>query len=341
MRVGATASALALGFQLGCGSGPGQGTGAPPPPDLLETGSPAPRVTDTASYLAACEAALGPWPAFDCFDGPEIPITVTNATGVHVVETSADLEGGRCDKPAISGCWTQNRGGTVYNERGTPFVFTCRTYGDDPLFDQMSVIAWDRESGAACFFNTHADGLQFDGNVVPRPGSMEDLGFFPERPFWYRFETLGIAPCRACHDTDPYVRDPWIEQIGVLPDHIPDAPVEPVAIEELAVFSAEWLPPRRLVHPDAAACMTCHPIGDRLSCLLAQEAVGRAPAYVPVTDHYRNVWPENRWMSNMDPAIQLAEFPTEADWDAEFGLAADTIVACCGEDPPEACFSPW
>lgn len=293
-------------------------------------------ITDNAGYLAACEEALGPWPVMSCKDAVEVPITVTDADGTRVVRSLADLEGGiRCDRASIGGCAPGTRIGATVNERGATFAFGCRNYDDDLAFDQINVIATLPGDGATCFFDTHAGEQRFLGTtVLPRPGSAEDTDRFGD-PFWRPFEELQGSPCLQCHDNDAILRNPWVEQTGVLPTGDPDGPYWLVAHEELMEGDALWQPPRMLADPDAAPCLACHRLGERRSCTLALEAVGRVPRGL-TTRWYQTTWPEDHWM----PTFDLGEvYASEDDWDADYGAAADAIERCCVDDPPPGCFA--
>lgn len=296
-------------------------------------------VTDLASYLAACEAELGPWPQLDCRDTVEVPITVTNASGTTVVTHTSQLEdGAKCDRSSIGGCAPGTRVGVAVNERGANTFFACRSYNDSPGFDEINVVWTLPETGATCFFGTPPEPDRYgEGHDLPRPGSPEDVAF-GAIPFWKTLEDLQGGDCLSCHDNDPVLRNPWIEQTGIVPPGNPLGPYHLVAHDVLqAGVEQNWQPPRMVVHPDAAACLQCHRIGEGRSCRLALEATNRDPRGL-TTRWFVETWPINHWMPSHDPDQLVQSYPTEQAWEEAFGLAADTLAACCSDAPPEGCF---
>lgn len=295
-------------------------------------------VVDMASYLARCEQLLGPMPQIDCQAGTEIPITVTDSQGTRSVGHSSELEGGsRCDKPSVAGCGWGSRLGVVQNAQGTNWIFTCRNYDDDPTFDQLNLIATDPESGQTCFLSTkHRDNDFGTGQDLPRPGSEADLAYFEDRSYWYTLEDLGRASCLVCHDNDAILRNPWIEQPGLLPVGAPLGPYEIVAQDALQALNApDWAFPQDITHPDAAACTQCHRLGTGRSCNLALRATGQSRG---LRTAEMSSYPASHWMPHLGVEQILESYPTQADWEATFGLAADTLADCCSEQPSADCF---
>ncbi len=296
-------------------------------------------VVDMASYLARCEQVLGPMPQIDCQSGTEIAVTVTDEQGTRAVTHSSDLEGGaRCDKPSVAGCGWGSRLGVVENDQGTSWIFTCRNYDDDPAFDQLNLIATDPESGQTCFLSTkHRDNDFGAGDAPPRPGSPEDLAWFPDRSYWYTLEDLGRASCLVCHDNDAVLRNPWIEQPGLLPIGAPLGPYEIVAQQALLELNpSDWAYPQDIAHPDAAACTQCHRLGAGRSCDLALRASGQNRG---LRTSAMSSYPQSHWMPHLNASQTLQDYPTEDDWKQVFGLAAETLADCCSEAPSEDCFS--
>ncbi|MED5372009.1 MAG: hypothetical protein VX899_13405 [Myxococcota bacterium] len=291
-------------------------------------------VVDTATYLARCEQVLGPMPVIDCQAATEIPITVD---GVAVAHSEQLESGGRCDKPSVAGCGWGSRLGVAVNEQGTPWVFTCRNYDDDPAFDQLNAIAVHPETGETCFLSTNHRDNEFGlGQDLPRPGSDEDLAWFPDRPHWYTLENLGRASCVVCHDNGPILVNPWIAQPGLLPE-LDHNRFEVIAQDALVALNPdEWVLPQPVTHPDAQACTQCHAISAGRSCTLALEATGRRTGLRGSATAAG--YPQSRWMPHLEQEALLAAYPTEADWEAAYGLAADTLEGCCGDSPDAACF---
>jgi len=315
-------------------------TGAPSVEAPGDTGDSSIPVVDMASYLRACEAELGPWPDFDCAQGVEVPITVSTDQGTTVISSLSQLEEGfRCDRSSIGGCAPGTRIGSITNSSGSHFVFGCRNYDEDLAFDQINLIATEPSTGATCFFSTrHRNEAYGIGEAIPRPGSPEDLGWFGEESFWYRFDQLQQSPCLECHDNDPILHNPWIRQVDVLPQLSPLGPYVVVAQEALVEGGSPlWSSPRNLVHPATDPCTVCHRITDRRSCDLALEATGREPR--PLTSSYfLQTYPYSRWMPVFDDGERESAWSTEAEWEAAWGAASDAVERCCTTDPERDCF---
>lgn len=313
MRGGRNLAAV-LALSLGCSD-----------KDATETETGPIDVVDMASYLAACEAELGPLPPLSCSEGTLIPVTHHG----EEVGLPSELPNGQCDRPGITGCATGARISVVYNEQGTPWVLACRSYDEDPtLYEQLNLIGWDFETGATCFINTPHHDVSFDGEDLPRPGSPEDV--HGDEPFWYTLDRLGNASCVECHSNDPWLRNPWIEQAGVLPAGNPLGPFEPIAHDVLLGYDSLWEMPPSLVHPDAAACTTCHRLTPGRVCTMALDATGRSK-HGKTSPEYRQ-YPRSIWMPQYENSLPLEE------WEAAYSLAADTLELCCGENPPAACW---
>ncbi len=301
-------------------------------------------VTDMASYTAACEEALGELPAFDCAEATELEITVTDpVSGIRtVVDELSDLEdGSNCDRPFyIGGCTPHTRIGQTTNSRGSTFVFICRAYEfrTQVLFDDLGLIGHDPVSGASCFWAVPIDGTTFDGSSIPRPGSAEDLTFFDDRPFWYTLDGLAQSTCMRCHDNDPYIHDPIIESAGIVPRH-PLAPYRAVAEEALNERGSTqlWSPARKLVHPDAGMCTNCHRLSDRFTCELARDATGEK---ITATGQRFSEWPRSHWMDAFDAEVLTVTYPSLADWETTYGLAAQTVRDCCADPASTTCWAP-
>lgn len=302
-------------------------------------------VTDMAGYMAACEAALGDFPDFVCEEGVEIPITVTTGTGPAVeVLFEGDLEGGTdCDRPlAVGGCIPHSRVGTKTNALGSTFTFVCRAYEfrapGSVLYDDLGVIAQNPATGDTCFWAVPIDGHTFDGTFIPRPGSEEDAAFYGDRGFWYTLPEIASATCMRCHDNDPYIHTPAIEQTGQVPSQAL-VPFHPIAAENLNDLgnTSFWSLARTLVKEEAAPCLACHRLGERFTCDLAQYAAGRTGSQYGASASFRQ-WPRSHWMDEFDNASLASRFATEGDWDLVYGAAVDAITDCCNAPSTPGCW---
>ena len=293
-------------------------------------------IDDAFSYLSVCEAEIGPLPALDCSTGTEVPITATDAMGTQRISHRTSLQDDRCDRPSVDGCTIGTYAAATTTASGAIVAYTCRNYSGGPEFDAIAAIVTLPETGATCFFTTEiAEDRYGDGRAIPRPGSGEDLAFEEGRPFW-SMEALQADACGSCHDNDAILRTPWIDAAGVVPRHDPLGPYHIIAREALAAANPDWRPTRPLVHPDAAACTTCHRLGEGYTCDLARQATGLDP-HPDATEVYSR-WPYSQWMPAFDHGDLLAQYPTQTDWEATFGDAVAAIASCCVDDPPAGCF---
>lgn len=164
----------------------------------------APPVTAPAGtplhHAQTCAQYLGPIPAMSCSDAEIMPITVD---GVEVTETPAT-----CDRPsALTGtCETGERIAARYmgtHHDGSPrpevvFVNFCRDGG-------MGVIGHNAETGATCFFHI---SMAHD-NSVRHPGSAD-----PDYDdYWQTAAVVAADNCQGCHQADPWLHSPWIDQL--------------------------------------------------------------------------------------------------------------------------------
>jgi hypothetical protein len=163
------------------------------PPVTAEPGSP-------LHHAQTCAQYLGPIPAMSCADAQLMPITVD---GVEVFETPAS-----CDRPsALTGtCETGERIAGRYqgtHHDGSPrpevvFMNFCRDGG-------MGVIGHNSETGATCFFHIN---MAFP-NDAQYPGS-NDPGY---DDYWQTADVVAADHCQGCHQADPWLHSPWIDQL--------------------------------------------------------------------------------------------------------------------------------
>ena len=199
---------------LGCGdSATEPGTPAPglaPDPDApLVTAAPG----TPLHHAQTCAQYLGPIPAMSCADAELMPITVD---GVEVFDTPAS-----CDRPsALTGtCETGERiaaryTGTHHNGSPRPevvFVNFCRDGG-------MGVIGHNSETGATCFFHIN---MAFP-NDARHPGS-NDPNY---DDYWQSADVVAADNCQGCHQADPWLHSPWIDQLRDPDD--PSLPLVPL-----------------------------------------------------------------------------------------------------------------
>ncbi len=204
--------------------------------------------TGTALHHAQmCAQYLGPIPAMSCSDAAVVPITVN---GVEVSETPAT-----CDRPsALTGtCEAGERisaryMGSYHNGLSRPevtFVNFCRDGG-------MGVIGHNSETGATCFFHKSDT---FPNDVV-HPGSDDPDSNYDQ--YWQTPKVVAADNCQGCHQADPWIHSPWINQLRDPND--PSQPLIPVTASKEApyvVVGDDFAQPYHQGAPDNS-CTSCH-----------------------------------------------------------------------------------
>ena len=221
----------------------------PPSSFGLEPDADAPPVTAPEGtplhHAQTCAQYLGPIPAVSCMDAEVVPITVD---GVEVDETPR-----RCDRPnaLTGGCETGERISARYMgtwHDGTPrpevvFVNFCRDGG-------QGLIGHNSETGATCFFHMS----WFADNTEPHPGSNDpDYNLY-----WQTAEEVAADNCQGCHQADPWLHSPWIDQLRDPDD--PSQPLVPVITDADApyiIVGEAFTQPFHEGAPDNS-CTSCH-----------------------------------------------------------------------------------
>ena len=229
-----------------CGTQPAPDTG------LVATLTPdadAPPVTAPADtplhHAQTCAQYLGPIPSVSCSDAQVMPITVD---GEEVDTTPRS-----CDRPsALTGtCETGERIAARYegtHHDGSPrpevvFVNFCRDGG-------MGLIGHNEETGATCFFHInleHDNAGQFPGSNDP------DYDAYWEPP-----EVVAQDSCQGCHQADPWLHSPWIDQLRDPEDPTQTlVPVTASADSPYIVVGEQFEQPIHAGAPDNS-CTSCH-----------------------------------------------------------------------------------
>ena len=242
IRLHSVSVLLSCAMALACGTNGDSDTGLAPDPD-------APPVTaqprTPLHHAQTCAQYLGPIPAMSCSDAEIMPITVD---GVEVETTPTS-----CDRPsALTGtCETGERIAARYagtHHDGSPrpevvFVNFCRDGG-------MGVIGHNAETGATCFFHIN---MQHD-NSERHPGSAD-----PDYDdFWQTAAVVAADNCQGCHQADPWLHSPWIDQLRDPND--PTQPLVPLtASKDSPYFVAGegFAQPQHEGAPDNS-CTSCH-----------------------------------------------------------------------------------
>ena len=231
------------------GTAPGGGAVIPSVPNELVPDADAPPITAAAGtplhHAQTCAQYLGPIPAMSCADAALMPITVD---GVEVFETPA-----RCDRPsALTGtCETGERIAAKYigtHHDGSPrpevvFINFCRDGG-------MGVIGHNTTTGATCFFHIN---LAFP-NDARHPGS-NDPNY---DDYWQSADIVAADNCQGCHQADPWLHSPWIDQLRDPDD--PSRPLVPLTASKdspYVVVGDGFTQPYHAGAPQNS-CTSCH-----------------------------------------------------------------------------------
>lgn len=208
-------------------------------------------------HAETCQSHLGPIPQWACRDGVEIPIHVQGERVTTTPEScdAADLKGS-----CIVGSYVGHLEGKTAD--GTPnpdvnWVYFCRRNDD---FAQM--IGWNRQSGAACFFELQNGYLPLeDGIPVGTVPGVDDPEY---EAAWKPPAAIAVQGCNNCHSPDPFIHTPFVDAA-----RRPDDETKPV-VPELATPKSKYFVPGDAfadwtfdyVEFDDNACTTCHRMPD-------------------------------------------------------------------------------
>lgn len=174
-----------------------------------------------------------------------MPITVD---GVEVTEQPAT-----CDRPsALTGtCETGQHISAKYvgtHHDGSPrpevtFINFCRDGG-------QGLIGHNSQTGATCFFHMN----QHFPNTVEHPGS-NDPNY---DDYWQTAEEVAADNCQSCHQADPWLHSPWIDQLRDLED--PSKTLVPVTLDKSTPYIIVGEDFEQPIHEGAPenSCTSCH-----------------------------------------------------------------------------------
>lgn len=225
-------------------------------------------------------------------------------------------------------------------------------------FDTVGLIWHHRGTGDACFFDHSGDVY---GGYVPSPDD-------PAAPTWAHlpdpkpppayavgqpaaalwqggarqrwgppFAVAAFGGCVVCHDSGPWIRSPWLADLGVVPPHQPDLPYRPLG-EAFLLWRELWPPvavdTTPVASPDGATapqlCTGCHRVGARHGCAVR---LGYATGH-ELPPGTSEAGASLRARTTMPPGWHDGH--ADADlvevWDALYGAHYDKLACCC-EDP--------
>ena len=313
---------------------------------------------DVVQYGKDCAQLIAEAPPYDCLDGEIIPITVDGKTPAEYTRHMT------CDKPAYlpypeksdGQCTPYSRVRTVRDDDIQMLLFCRRMYirpKDDPNFDSMEIIMHNVVTGSTCFFiskNFGDDPQGDDGRRVPPPSEeTPPPGNVAARDLWATPEEIAEHKCIMCHDSDPWMRTPWIGQIEQLP-------ADPWGYHSVDVGGpfAAWPKPLSIT-TRGNACTGCHRIGSLNTCgtqvvgtfgqqpAKMAQSIGRAPhgkignsPGAPTSDgpsvdsKWASTYPHSYWMP-------VGNQLTLDQWKVIYEHDVAELERCCADHDAPGC----
>jgi hypothetical protein len=268
------------------------------------------------AYAQQCAAEMGTIPDFNCMNGTTIPITVNGAAVTSAVPS--------CDNPVQLG--GIGSGGCVPFTRflridtgvaNVETVVVCRKYDEnddgasDNKFTDIAVIQHSRASGNTCYYQSKLH-MDLDGSNVPSPQSNSAAA----SDYW--LEPSGNGPggirCTSCHDADPFIWSPYIDQVADTSKWNPCGKWN-------SNFQDMFGTPVKVIRPTNNACMGCHHRFGSETCEANNDGGGHVSVHEAAVKH---------WMP-------LGFSGSNADWAAAWQTAVDEIHSCCSNPGQAKC----
>lgn len=313
---------------------------------------------DIVQYGKDCAKLIADAPPFNCLDGEIIPITVDGKTPATYTRHM------KCDKPAYlpypeksdGQCTPYSRVLTVRDDDVQMLLFCRRMYirdEDSPFFDSMEIIMHNVVTGSTCFFISDNFGGKpegDDGRRVPPPSEeTPPAGNVSAREMWASPAEIADHGCINCHDSDPWMRTPWIAQTEQLPTN----PFGYHSVDVGGPFAA-WPKPMSIT-TRGNTCTGCHRIGSLNTCgarvvgsfglqpAKMMQSVGRAPhgkianaAGGSITDGpdvttaSAGTYPHSYWMP-------VGNQLTKEEWDVTYERDLAELERCCADHTAPGC----
>ena len=313
---------------------------------------------DVVQYGKDCAMLIAAAPPFNCLDGEILPITVDGQTPAAYTPHMT------CDRPAYlpypeksdGQCTPYSRVRTVRDDDVQMLLFCRRMYirpPDDPFFDSIEIIMHNVVTGSTCFFISKNFGDEpkgDDGRRVPPPSEDKPpAGNVAARDLWAAPAEVAEHKCIMCHDSDPWMRTPWIAQSEQLP-------ADPWGYHSVDVGGpfAAWPKPMS-ISTRGNTCTGCHRIGSLNTCgaqLVGSfgqqpakmlQSIGRAPhgkigtpAGAPLDDgpkvesQWAATYPNDYWMP-------VGNQLTREQWSVIYDHDVAELERCCADHDAPGC----
>ncbi len=325
-------------------------------------------------YGRECAERMGVLKPFNCLDLQEIPIEVDGQIPAGGYPAFAENGSGRmdCDKPALlslggSGqCPPHSRIGRLksYRPNGTvnedvDTVVICRRYNgrdgiynyrgdnvaakDFPLFEDVAIIQHNKKSGDTCWYQM-LDNTGRDARRVPPPTEVALPANAPSSAitasdFWMSPESAADIRCLRCHDSDPWIHTPYVDQMK-LADGSTLVPSNPFReYKNVGRFFSEWTKESKrsfaISTKEKNSCTTCHRIGSQNTCdNFAGQSIGQETTR-DLSDYASRTFKLSHWMPPSGHGVETIQ-----DWqNDEAGMRsdADKLLACCSNPDAAEC----
>lgn len=304
-------------------------------------------------YVSDCAEMIAEAPVFDCQSLDLIPITVNGRTpDVYTPHM-------QCDRPAMlpypkttdGQCAPYSRM-TAYRDDDIQMILLCRRMYirpiDDPNFDSIEIIMHNVKSGSTCFFISKNFGGKPEGDNgsrVPPPTEFKPPdGEISAEELWATPQEVVNHGCIYCHDSDPWMRTPWVAQTGQLP-------ANPWGFHSVDVGGpfVEWPKPKSIA-TRGNSCVGCHRIGSLNTCQTMDiplfgeqpakmlQAIGQAP-HGRLGARLGTIYesppvPYNQWASNYPHSawMPIGNELSYTEWRRIYEQDVKDLERCC-EDP--------
>ena len=303
---------------------------------------------DIIEFGSEALAKLGKFESFNVFqEGSQIiPITLNN----EVIPSGSHQANGTCDRPPWLGLGSDGQA-VPYSRVGrlkalkadgsanpdVDWCFIARRYKirQDPnftKFEDVAVIGHNRVTGDTAFFQMLAgSGPPKDATFVPSPMATDEDTQTKARDFWLTPQQTANINCNSCHDADPWIHSPYIDQVTIT---TPTGAIEPIVPRGADLATApeidppykfvgtqaftDWPAPKQF-RPANNMCVKCHRIGDKFSANFIRYSIGEKPTG---QSSLFDIYP---YSHTMPPSV--ATEMTEEEYDDIFRQSAEQLIS--------------
>ena len=294
-------------------------------------------------YSCQCKAAMDGWlpsqDEYQCANGEEIVIYTAGEDGAL---TAVDADVTTCANPTLlyGTCTPGGRLGQLTHGTVTA-KWICRrnqyvagAIDDETLpYDDVGLILHNSRNGASCWFDDN-DHTGIAGRNMPDIDLTKDNPENQAQFLGYYYYTDGKS-CTRCHDNDPFNYTPYLQSVHWQAGAYTSSGFTRVALDSAPSGTYAENNTSHLVSAGADACTSCHRISSGATCSTwAPDSYGvtKAPGtedrvFTASADANSPLWWLGTWMPYTGDGQPTP--PDHEAWEARYGLARDTIQACC------------